>query len=83
MNRTPAWWPQIVAAADRRRHVTGLLLAHATPSLRRGILHLHFTNPEIAAAWQDSRAQAALEGALAAGGLDIRVRVTAPASAIT
>jgi hypothetical protein len=60
----PFWWPQIVAAADRRRHVTGLLLAHATPRLVRGRLQLTFTSPRLAAAWRESGAQDALEGAL-------------------
>lgn len=72
---TPVWWPEIVAAADRRRHVTGLLLAHATPALVDGVLRLTFTDPDIAVAWRDSEAQTALEGALAAGGLEIPVQV--------
>ncbi|GAA2521505.1 hypothetical protein GCM10010423_12780 [Streptomyces levis] len=34
----PVWWPEVVAAAERRRPVTGLLLAHATypPSTTAG-----------------------------------------------
>jgi hypothetical protein len=69
----PDWWPKIVSAADRRRHVTGMLLAHATPTLDDGVLRLHFDDPNIAAAWRDSGAQAALEGALAAERLEIAV----------
>ncbi|QIJ61415.1 hypothetical protein [Streptomyces sp. JB150] len=42
-----------------------MLLAHATPTVERGRLLLHFDRPDIAAAWQESRADAALEGALA------------------
>ncbi|QTD96987.1 hypothetical protein [Streptomyces cyanogenus] len=73
----PVWWPRIVAAADRRRHVTGMLLAHATPTLDDGVLRLHFADPRVAAAWQESGAQAALEGAMKAGGIDMPVETTA------
>lgn len=75
MTRTPAWWPQVVAAADRRRHVTGLLLAHATPVLDRDVLRLQFTRPDIAQTWRDSRAQDALEAALASVGKEMSVKV--------
>ncbi|OUD04668.1 hypothetical protein [Streptomyces swartbergensis] len=61
----PVWWPEVVKAADRRRHVTGLLLAHATPTVERGTLRLTFADPALAVAWHDSRAEDALEGALA------------------
>jgi len=60
----PVWWPQVVAAADRRRHVTGLLLAHASVALDGSTLRLRFASPALARAWQDSGAQDALEGAL-------------------
>lgn len=73
----PAWWPEIMAAADRRRHVTGLLLNHATPSLVGGTLQLRFTAPGVVQAWRDSGAQAALEGALEHGGYDVTVEVAA------
>jgi hypothetical protein len=69
----PFWWPQIVTAADRRRHVTGLLLAHATVALDDGVLRLQFTDPAIAAAWRDSGAQVALEAALTASGIAVAV----------
>lgn len=73
MTAAPTWWPRIVAAADHRRHVTGRLLAHATPVLADGVLRLQFTDPAIAKAWRESGAQAALEGALAASGIDIPI----------
>jgi len=69
----PAWWPRVVAAADRRRHVTGLLLAHATPNLTGSTLRLRFASPALARAWQDSGAQDALEGALADARLPLAV----------
>lgn len=72
---TPIWWPRIVAAADRRRHVTGMLLAHAKPTLDDGVLRLQFGDPAIVQAWEESGAQVALEGALAASGLEIPVQV--------
>lgn len=71
----PVWWPQVVAAADRRRHVTGLLLARATPTLVGGTLRLRFASPHLAQAWQDSGAQDALEGALK----EVRIPVTVAA----
>ncbi|MFE0794754.1 hypothetical protein [Streptomyces mutabilis] len=60
----PVWWPQVVAAADKRRNVTGRLLAHATPHIEGGQLRLEFARPDLAAAWAESGAQTALEGAL-------------------
>lgn len=71
----PVWWPEVVAAADRRRHVTGLFLAHATPSVARGRLRLAFNDPRMAAAWHESRAEAALEGALAHLGWSMPIEV--------
>lgn len=75
MPAPPFWWPQIVQAADRRRHVTGLLLAHATPDLANDVLRLQFTDPDIAQAWQESGAQVALEAAMQQHGIDVAVRV--------
>lgn len=60
----PVWWPEVVAAADRRRHVTGLLLAHATPTVVRGRLRLTFPQADLVTAWHDSGAQDALDAAL-------------------
>lgn len=60
-------WPPPTAA--------GMLLAHATPSLDGGALHLSFSGPDIAAAWRESGAQAALEGAMVANGIDMPVLV--------
>ncbi|MFF0777077.1 hypothetical protein [Streptomyces sp. NPDC003720] len=77
----PVWWPRIVAAAERRRHVTGLLLAHATPTLHDGVLRLAFDRADLAAAWEDSGAQAALEGALAAERVDVEVEIAPQALA--
>jgi len=71
----PVWWPQVVAAADKRRNVTGMLLAHATPHVEGGQLRLGFARPDLAAAWQESGAQAALEGALAQHGQSMPVIV--------
>lgn len=75
---TPAWWPQVAAAAGHRRHVTGQLLDHATVHLHDGTLQLTFDRPDIEQAWQTSRAQEALEGALEEHGIDVRVEVSAP-----
>lgn len=77
----PVWWSRIVAAADRRRHVTGMLLAHATPSFVDGVLRLQFGDPAIAEAWRDSGAQLALEGALEQHGIAVAVEVTSPTAA--
>ncbi|MER7053452.1 hypothetical protein [Streptomyces sp. NPDC000351] len=71
----PAWWPKVVAAADKRRNVTGRLLAHATPYVHDGRLRLEFARPELAAAWTESGAQTALEGALAHYGWSMPVTV--------
>ncbi|MFI9344941.1 hypothetical protein ACIG0D_27300 [Streptomyces sp. NPDC052773] len=71
----PVWWPEVVAAADRRRHVTGLLLAHATPTVDGGTLRLEFPRPDLVAAWHDSHAVAALDGALAHLGWGMPVQV--------
>jgi hypothetical protein len=60
----PFWWPQVLAATSTRRQAAGMLLAHATPTAHDGTLRLHFDRADIAAAWRDSGAQAALEGAL-------------------
>jgi hypothetical protein len=60
----PTWWPQVLDATSTRRQAAGLLLAHATPTVEGGTLRLHFGRADIAAAWRDSGAQAALEGAM-------------------
>ena len=78
----PAWWPEIMLAADRRRHTTGMLLACATPSLHNGVLRLQFTEPRLVNAWRDSGAQAALEGALTASGIAVAIRVTVADTAL-
>jgi hypothetical protein len=61
----PFWWPQILAATSLRRQAAGMLLAHATPTVVGGVLRLAFARDDIAVAWRESGAQAALEGALA------------------
>jgi hypothetical protein len=60
----PPWWSQVLAATSLRRQAAGMLLAHATPTVHDGTLRLHFARADIAAAWRDSGAQAALEGAM-------------------
>ena len=71
----PVWWPHVVAAAEKRRNVTGRLLAHATAHVTGGRLHLCFARPDLVVAWQSSGAQAALEGALAHYGWSMPVVV--------
>lgn len=71
----PVWWPEVVAAADRRRHVTGLLLAHATPTVAHGRLRLTFDRADLVTAWHASQAVAALDGALAHLGWAMPVEV--------
>jgi hypothetical protein len=46
-----------------------MLLAHATPVVHDGVLRLQFARADIADAWQDSGAQAALDAALEHCGL--------------
>jgi hypothetical protein len=79
MNQPP-WWPPILAATSLRRQAAGMLLAHATPTVEGGTLRLHFARADIAAAWEESGAQAALEGAMKAGGVAMPVEVI-PANA--
>ncbi|MFL4904832.1 hypothetical protein ACJ6WF_16995 [Streptomyces sp. MMS24-I2-30] len=67
-----------MAAADRRRHVTGMLLAHASPDLVGGVLRLTFRNAQLAVAWRESGAQAALEGAMQHHEIDASVEVVGP-----
>jgi hypothetical protein len=69
------WWPKILAATSTRRQAAGMLLAHATPTVVDGTLRLTFARADIAAAWEESGAQAALEGALQASGRAIPVQV--------
>ena len=69
----PVWWPEIMLAADRRRHATGLLLACATPDLHNGVLRLQFPEPRLVNAWRESGAQAALEAALEQHDIPVRV----------
>jgi hypothetical protein len=71
----PAWWSQVLEATSTRRQAAGMLLAHATPTVDDGTLRLHFARADIAAAWRDSGAQAALEGAMKAGGVAMPVHV--------
>jgi hypothetical protein len=60
----PPWWPEVLAATSLRRQAAGMLLAHAIPTVEGGTLRLHFDRADIAVAWRDSGAQAALEGAM-------------------
>ncbi|MET9521504.1 hypothetical protein [Streptomyces coeruleorubidus] len=71
----PFWWPQILAATSLRRQAAGMLLAHATPTVVGGTLRLEFGRADIAAAWRESGSQAALEGAMKAGGMAMPVEV--------
>jgi hypothetical protein len=73
----PIWWPQVQAATSLRRQAAGMLLAHATPTVHDGTLRLAFGRADIAAAWEESGAQAALEGAMKAGGVTMPVEVVA------
>ncbi|MFI6854501.1 hypothetical protein [Streptomyces sp. NPDC050416] len=72
----PAWWPQILSATSLRRQAAGMLLAQATPSVVRGTLRLEFPRTGLVTAWRDSRAEAALEGALAHYGWAMPIEVT-------
>ncbi|MFJ4974194.1 hypothetical protein ACIP6X_02385 [Streptomyces coeruleorubidus] len=80
---TPIWWPGVLAAAGQRRIYTDELLAHATPTVVGGTLRLHFDRADIAAAWRDSGAQAALEGAMEHCGVDLTVEVNTAISRST
>ncbi|GAP46892.1 hypothetical protein [Streptomyces azureus] len=71
----PIWWPQVLAATSLRRQAAGMLLAHATPTVVGGTLRLTFARADVAAAWRDSGAQAALEGAMQHCGVAIPVHV--------
>ncbi|MEW2463122.1 hypothetical protein AB0872_20760 [Microbacterium sp. NPDC047426] len=71
----PFWWPQALAATSTRRQAAGMLLAHATPTVVDGTLRLYFGRANIAAAWRDSGAQAALEGAMKHCGVAMPVEV--------
>jgi hypothetical protein len=71
----PFWWPKVLAATSTRRQAAGMLLAHATPTVHDGTLQLTFDRADIAAAWRDSGAQAALEGALAHLGHHMTIEV--------
>jgi hypothetical protein len=72
---SPVWWPQILAATSLRRQAAGMLLAHATPTVHDGTLRLSFARADVAAAWRESGSQAALEGAMKAGGMAMSVEV--------
>jgi hypothetical protein len=52
-----------------------MLLAHATPTVVDGTLRLEFARADIAAAWEESGSQAALEGALAHLGHHMTIEV--------
>jgi hypothetical protein len=71
----PIWWPKVLAATSTRRQAAGMLLAHATPTVEGGTLRLEFGRADIAAAWRDSGAQAALEGAMKHCGVAMPVEV--------
>jgi hypothetical protein len=73
----PTWWPRVLDATSTRRQAAGMLLAHATPTVVGGTLQLSFTRADIAAAWRDSGAQAALEGAMGHLGWEMPVEVVA------
>ncbi|WP_328336770.1 hypothetical protein [Streptomyces violaceus] len=72
---TPVWWSEVLAATFRRRVAAGDLLDHAVPTVDDGVLRLAFARPDIAAAWEESGAQAALEGALVHCGRAMPVEV--------
>ncbi|WP_043493758.1 hypothetical protein [Streptomyces viridosporus] len=69
----PVWWPEVLAGTRRRRMVTAMLLDHAVVQERDGVLRLVFARSDVAAAWEESGAQAALEDALAHAGHDLTV----------
>ncbi|GGT85742.1 hypothetical protein [Streptomyces coeruleorubidus] len=69
----PVWWPKVLAATRLRRMAAGMLLDHASPSVHGGTLRLAFVRADIAAAWRDSGAQAALEGAMQAADIELAV----------
>jgi hypothetical protein len=79
----PFWWPQVLAATSTRRQAAGMLLAHATPTVVDGTLRLSFDRADVAAAWRESGSQAALEGAMEAGGVDLTVEVNTAISRST
>ncbi|MFI6032968.1 hypothetical protein ACIBBD_02060 [Streptomyces sp. NPDC051315] len=58
-----------------------MLLAHATPVLHGGVLRLQFARADIAAAWQDSGAQTALDAALEHQKIDVRVETVTRSAA--
>jgi hypothetical protein len=80
---TPVWWPQVLAATSARRQAAGMLLAHATPTVVGGTLRLSFDRADIAAAWRDSGAQAALEGAMEHCGVAMPVEVVAASPVVS
>ena len=71
----PIWWPEVLAATGRRRMAAREMLDHATPTVVDGTLRLSFDRADVAAAWEESGAQTALEAALAAGRWDMPVEV--------
>jgi hypothetical protein len=79
----PFWWPEVLAATSLRRQAAGMLLAHATPTVVGGTLRLSFGRADIAAAWEESGAQAALEGAMEHCGVAMPVEVATPAAVVT
>ncbi|MEU0200910.1 MULTISPECIES: hypothetical protein [unclassified Streptomyces] len=79
----PVWWPEVLAATARRRVYAAEILAHATPTVERGLLRLTFTDPGHLAAWEASGAEAALDGALAHLGWAMQIEVATPTSAAT
>jgi hypothetical protein len=77
------WWPKVLAATSLRRQAAGMLLAHATPTVHDGTLRLSFDRADIAAAWRESGAQAALEGAMEHCGVAMPVEVATREPAAT
>ena len=71
----PIWWPAVLAATGRRRVAAREMLDHATPTVVDGTLRLSFDRADVAAAWEESGAQTALEASLAAGRWEMPIEV--------
>ena len=71
----PIWWPAVLAETGCRRVAAREMLDQATPTVVDGTLRLSFDRADVAAAWEESGAQTALEAALAAGRWDMPVEV--------
>jgi hypothetical protein len=79
----PVWWPQVLDATSTRRQAAGMLLAHATPTVHDGTLWLEFARADIAAAWEESGAQAALAAAMKHCGVALAVELNTAISRST